>query len=117
VRLQPGTFVAAVGADNETKQELDPALLSTNKVLVDVLEQCAVIGELHHALDAGLMTRRKAHAELGEVIAGVKCGRTSDDEIIVFDSTGMALQDVITAAAVYELAAKDGRGKLIAIGQ
>jgi alanine dehydrogenase len=108
-----GMFIAAVGADNPEKQELEPMILSRNKVVADVVEQCATIGELHHSLDDGLMTRNDVHAELGEVIAGIKPGRTSTDEIIVFDSTGMALQDVVTAAAIYEKAVKDGVGTRI----
>lgn len=112
-----GTFIAAVGADSSEKQELEPALLSRNKIVVDVLEQGASIGELHHALDAGLITRENVHAELGEVIAGVKPGRTSSDEIIIFDSTGMALQDVVTAAAVYEKAVTGGAGTLMNFGR
>jgi alanine dehydrogenase len=108
-----GTFIAAVGSDNPEKQELQPAILKRNKVVADVVEQCATIGELHHALEAGLMTRDDVYAELGEVIAGIKPGRTSPDEIIVFDSTGMALQDVVTAAAVYEKAIQDNVGTRI----
>ena len=108
--VAPGTFIAAVGSDNPEKQELEPVLLSGNKLMADVLEQCATIGELHHALDEGLMTRESAYGELGEVVAGVKPGRTSNDEVIIFDSTGMALQDVVTAAAVYEKAVRDGVG-------
>lgn len=108
--VAPGTFVAAVGADNPEKQEIDPALLAQSVLVVDVLEQCATIGDLHHALVAGAMTRADVRAELGEVIAGQKTGRTSDDEIIVFDSTGTALQDVAAAALVYERAIVTGRG-------
>jgi alanine dehydrogenase len=115
--VAPGTFIAAVGADSSEKQELEPALLSRNKIVVDILEQCASIGELHHALEAGLLTKEDVHAELGEVIAGVKPGRTSSDEIIIFDSTGMALQDVITAAAVYEKALSEGITSLIDFAQ
>lgn len=111
--IVPGMFIAAVGADNPEKQELEPNILSRNKVVADVVEQCATIGELHHALDDALMTRDDVHAELGEVIAGLKPGRTSADEIIVFDSTGMALQDVVAAAAVFEKAIKDGVGARI----
>jgi ornithine cyclodeaminase/alanine dehydrogenase-like protein (mu-crystallin family) len=102
--VSPGTFVAGVGADNEHKHELDPQLLASAKVVVDVLEQCATIGDLHHALESGAMQRADVHAELGEVIAGRRPGRQSSDEIIVFDSTGMALQDVAAAAVVYEAA-------------
>jgi ornithine cyclodeaminase/alanine dehydrogenase len=115
--VAPGTFIAAVGADNPEKQELEPAILSNSKLVVDVLEQGATIGELHHALDAGVMTRDDVYGELGEVIAGLKSGRTSSDEIIIFDSTGMALQDVVSAAAVYEKALTRGTGTLIDFAQ
>lgn len=111
--IAPGTFVAAVGADNEDKQELDPTLLGQSKVVADLVEQCAAIGELHHALDQKVMKRDQVHAELGEVVAGAKPGRTSSDEVIVFDSTGMALQDVVTAALVYEKAKQQGAGTTI----
>ncbi len=106
----PGTFIAAVGADSETKQELDPQLLAHSKVVVDSLAQCAVIGDLKLALQRGLMTMADVHAELGEVLASRKPGRESSDEIIVFDSTGTALQDVAAAAIVYEKAVNTGRG-------
>lgn len=115
--VAPGTFIAAVGADNSDKQELEPALLSRSKVVVDLLEQCATIGELHHAIDAGALTRDEVYGELGEVIAGSKLGRTSADEIIIFDSTGMALQDVVTAVEVYEKAVSEGVGKVINFAQ
>jgi alanine dehydrogenase len=111
--LRPGTFVAAVGADSPDKRELDPRILASAKVVVDVLQQCAEIGELHHALDAGLIRREEVHAELSEVAAGRKPGRTSDEEITVFDSTGTALQDVAAAAAVYENAVRLGRGERV----
>ena len=111
--VRPGTFIAAVGADSETKQELDPALLAQNKTVTDIVEQCASIGELHHAIASDLMTKQDAHAELGEVVAGTKSGRTSPDEIIIFDSTGMALQDVISAATVYMKAVNKGAGRIL----
>jgi len=111
--VAPGTFIAAVGADSAGKQELDPALLASNKVVVDILEQCATIGELHHALEAGLMKKENVHAELGEIVAGKKAGRTSKEEITIFDSTGMALQDAAAAAIVYEKAMQTGKGMTI----
>ena len=79
--VSPGTFIAAVGSDNPEKQELEPALLSGNKLVAEVLEQCATIGELRHALDEGLITRESVYGELGEVVTGIKPGRTSNDEI------------------------------------
>ncbi|MGE5322431.1 MAG: ornithine cyclodeaminase family protein [Actinomycetota bacterium] len=110
--LQPGTFVAGVGADNEHKQELDPLLFgSGNKVVVDVLDQCASIGDLHHAIKAGVTGREGVHAELGEIICGKKAGRLLDEEITIYDSTGMALQDVASAAMAYEKAMMMGKRK------
>jgi len=108
--IKPGTFIAAVGADNEEKQELETGLASKSKLVVDLLEQCAVVGELHHALEAGAMTINDVHAELGEIISGKKPGRMSDEEIIVFDSTGTALQDVVAATIVYKRAIANGTG-------
>jgi len=102
--VSPGAFIAAAGADSEEKQELSADLVAHSKLVTDVTAQCATIGELHHALAAGKMTAAKVHAELAEVVAGVKTGRESTSEITVFDSTGMALQDVAAAAAVYRLA-------------
>jgi alanine dehydrogenase len=102
--VTPGTFIAAVGADNPEKHEIDPALLASATVIADVLEQSASIGDLHHALVGGVMTRSDVHAELGDIVVGRKGPRRSPGEIIVFDSTGMALQDVAVAAVVYQRA-------------
>ena len=109
--VSPGTFLAAVGADSAGKQELDPRIRARAKVVVDSLDQCAEIGDLHHAIAAGLLTRADVHAELAEVIEGTKAGRSSAGEIVVFDSTGTALEDVAAAVAVYEKALKAGRGR------
>lgn len=105
-----GCFVAAVGADSEDKQELAPDLLARGVVVVDVLEQCARIGDLHHALASGAMQRDDVHAELADVVSGRRPGRQSASEITVFDSTGTALEDVAAAALVYERAVDAGRG-------
>jgi alanine dehydrogenase len=115
--VRPGTFIAAVGADHPEKQELDPRLLVSNKVVVDLLDQCATSGELHHALEQALVATADVHAELGEVITGKKPGRTSDEEIIIFDSTGTALQDVAAAAIVYERAMNAGMGVMLNLGE
>jgi len=105
-----GTFIAAVGADSEGKQELDPALVASATLVVDVLAQCAVIGELQHALAAGLLRREDVHAELADVVGGRRPGRTRADEITIFDSSGTALEDVAAAVRVYEKARAAGRG-------
>ena len=102
--LHEGLFIAAVGADSPEKQELEPEILVGAKVVADMLDQCVAVGEIHHAIEKGLMTADQVHAEIGDVIIGKRPGRTLDDEITVFDATGTALQDVATAAAVYEKA-------------
>jgi alanine dehydrogenase len=109
--IKAGAFIAAVGSDNEDKQEIDPVLLSKCKVIADSVDQCATIGELHHALDRNLMKRENVYGELGQVIAGLKEGRENDEEIIIFDSTGTALQDVAASAIVYEKAIKLHKGQ------
>ncbi len=114
--VRPGTFVAAVGADAPDKQELEPALLAAGRLVVDVLEQCAAIGELAHALREGVLTRGDVAAELGQVVAGRRPGRERPDEIVVFDSTGTAIQDVAAAALAYERAVATGRGVPVNLG-
>ena len=102
--VRPGTFVAAVGADSPHKSELQPELLWDACVVADVLDQCAVMGDLHHALAAGTIQLADVHAELSELVAGSKPGRTSDEQVTIFDSTGTALEDVAAAAAIYDKA-------------
>lgn len=102
--VAPGTFIAAVGADNEDKQEIDPKLISSAKVVADSLEQCSKIGDLHHAIARGRMRKEQVYAELAEIVAGQKPGRVSDDEVIVFDSTGVAIEDAVAAAIIFEKA-------------
>jgi alanine dehydrogenase len=111
--VRPGTFIAAVGADSDTKSELDPALMAGAAVVPDLTEQAAFIGDLHHALAAGVMTREDVRGELGGVLSGTACGRRGEDEVVVFDSTGTALQDVAAAAAVYQRALARGVGILL----
>jgi ornithine cyclodeaminase/alanine dehydrogenase-like protein (mu-crystallin family) len=105
----PGTFVAAVGADNDDKQELHTDLVAQSKLVVDIMEQCAEFGELHHALAAGMMTRADVVAELADVVTGASAVFEPED-IIVFDSTGSAIQDVAAAGVIYERAVASGTG-------
>jgi alanine dehydrogenase len=108
--LHPGLFIAAVGADNPQKQELDPSLLRASRVVADILDQAATMGDLHHALDAGVLTLDEVHGELADVICGRVSGRTEDAEVFVFDSTGTALQDVAVASLAFARATKRGAG-------
>ena len=108
--VAPGTFIVAVGADDLHKQEIDPALMASVKVVADHLEQVCPSGDTHHAIARGLMRKEDVYAEFSEVVAGKKSGRTSDGEIIVFDSTGVAIEDAAAAIVVYEKALSAGIG-------
>ena len=103
-RAHPGTFIAAVGADNPEKSEIAPELMRSSTIVTDVTEQARTIGDLHHAPGVSV------HAELGAIVAGIARGRASDDEVIIFDSTGAGFQDAASAAIVYERAREARRG-------
>jgi alanine dehydrogenase len=113
--VRPGTFIAAVGADNHDKSEIAPSLYAACRVTVDSLEQAAEIGDLHHALASGEVERDHVHATLAELITGAKTGRTGTADVTLFDSTGMGLQDVASAAAVYRRALAAGIGQRLSI--
>lgn len=113
--VSPGTFVAAVGADNPNKNEITPSLMAAASVVTDVTDQSATMGDLHHAIAAGSMSRSDVHAELGELLAGDKAGRTSPDEVTIFDSTGTGLQDVAAAAIIYERCGQDPSVRSVAL--
>ena len=102
--LRKGAFVAAVGADSDTKRELASDILTGATVVADIRQQCATIGDLHHAIAEGVMTANDIHGELADVVSGKIRGRSSEEEITVFDSTGTALEDVAAAAWAYERA-------------
>ena len=91
--------------------------MASAAVVADVLEQCAVMGDLHHALAAGVMTRADVRGELADVVTGRVAGRRTEDEITLFDSTGTALEDVAAAALVYEKAVAGGHGRPVDFGQ
>jgi ornithine cyclodeaminase len=102
--LRPGQHITALGSDSPGKQELDAECLARADLLVvDRLTQCAAFGELRHALDAGLLRADRVHAELGEIVAGLKAGRTSAEQITVADLTGVGLQDTAMAGAAWQL--------------
>lgn len=113
---KPGTFIAAVGADAPHKSEIVPGLMAQALVVTDLTAQCAVMGDLHHAVKAGVMRASDVHAELGEIVAGAKPGRTNADQLILFDSTGVAVQDVASAAQIYKRALAAGARTRINLG-
>jgi ornithine cyclodeaminase/alanine dehydrogenase-like protein (mu-crystallin family) len=108
--VRAGSFIAAVGADSQHKSELQPALMARAKVVADVLSQCVAMGDLNHAIAGGAMRAEDVHAELGELVAGVKPGRTNDSEITVFDSIGTAIEDVAAALRIHQRARAEGIG-------
>ncbi|HVF70413.1 MAG TPA: ornithine cyclodeaminase family protein [Chthoniobacterales bacterium] len=112
--IRPGTFIAAVGADDTHKQEIDPALMASAKIVADNLDQACTIGDTHHAIAAGLMGKEDVHADLAQVVAGKKSGRASGEEITIFDSTGIALEDAVAAVVVYEKARASQAGTVFA---
>lgn len=114
--VRPGAFVAGVGADNPDKSELDPGLLVGARIVVDDLEQCAAMGDLHHAIASGRVTKGDVAATLADVAADPTRFESRDDRVTVFDSTGIPLEDVVAAALAYERAERDGVGSRISLG-
>jgi ornithine cyclodeaminase/alanine dehydrogenase-like protein (mu-crystallin family) len=114
--VRPGTFIAAIGADNPAKSEIAPALMARAKIVVDLLPQCLEMGDLHHAVAAGLVSAADVHAELGDIVIGRQPGRTTLEEITLFDSTGTALQDVAAAIRIHERALERGAGTILPLG-
>jgi alanine dehydrogenase len=108
-----GTHINAIGADAPGKEELDPLILKRAKIVVDDYEQACHSGEVNVPLSRGLLRREEIYGELGEIVAGKKRGRESEKEITVFDSTGLAIQDVAVAWAVYKKAEERGVGRKI----
>ncbi|MEW6593110.1 MAG: alanine dehydrogenase [Candidatus Hadarchaeota archaeon] len=109
--ISKGMHINAIGADAPGKQELEPEILLRAKVVVDDIEQAIHGGEVNVPLSKGDISRGNIYADLGEVVTGKKSGRTSDDEITVFDSTGLAVQDIATDWVVYKKAKKLGVGR------
>ena len=114
--LSPGVTVIAVGSDAPDKRELYADVLArADKIVADSIPQCLRLGEIHHAVESGAITKEKIYAELGEITAGLKPGRVSENEIIVCDLTGVGVQDVAAAALVMERATQKGVGQRITI--
>ena len=108
--INPGCHINAMGADAHGKQELATQILLDAKVVIDDWDQACGSGEVNVPLDSGAMRRDHIHAALGEIVAGLQPGRESDDEITVFDSTGLAVQDVALARLIYDEAKSNGAG-------
>ena len=103
--LKPGAHVSGIGANSPTKKELDPSCFEHARVVADSREQViAECGDLREAIEGGTVKADVVYAELGELVAGLKEGRTSAEEITIFKSVGVALQDIAVGAALFEIA-------------
>ena len=103
--VQPGTHITALGSDGPDKQELDVDLLArADRIVADSLVQCLRLGEIHHAVERGLLTAEEVEGELGDVITGKISGREHPEEITVCDLTGVGVQDASIAHLAYQKA-------------
>ncbi len=108
--IQPGTHIAAIGADMPGKQELYADVFTGAKIVNDSINLCLKSGETRNAVEAGIIRPEDIHAEIGEIILGKQPGRESPDEVTIFDTVGMAIQDIVTAAMLYKSACEKGLG-------
>jgi alanine dehydrogenase len=113
--VRSGTFIAAVGADNPEKSEIEPALMKKARVVTDLTEQCSYMGDLHHAIRAGVLETADVHAELGDLVAVRKPGRTTPEEITLFDGSGVGIQDVAASVRAFALARKLNAGRSLSL--
>lgn len=109
--IRPGTHINAIGADAKGKQELEAVLLIDAKIVIDDIEQAAHSGEINVPLSNGVIKAKDIYGTLGEVVNNRKKGRENEEEITIFDSTGLAIQDIICAKLVYEKA-KSGKAQV-----
>lgn len=108
--VSEGTHINAIGADAENKQELEISLIEKSKVIVDEWDQAHHSGEISEAVSKGIIGKEDIGGSLGGVMVGKNEGRTSEDEITIFDTTGLAVQDISTAWLIYEKAKENDVG-------
>lgn len=113
--LKKGAHINAIGADAKGKEELEPLILRKAKVVVDAWEQVSHSGEINVPLRKRLISKKDIYADIGQICAGKKRGRVSPREITVFDSTGLAIQDVAIADLIYKAALKKRTGRWLEI--
>jgi len=111
----PGMHFNCIGADAPGKEELEPEILKRAKIVVDDIEQAVHSGEINVPVSKGILTEHDIWAEIGQVVAGIKPGRENDEEITVFTSTGLAIQDAVTAHLAYKKALEKNVGRTIEI--
>ncbi|MDX1738825.1 MAG: ornithine cyclodeaminase family protein, partial [Alphaproteobacteria bacterium] len=106
--ISPGTHLACMGTDTAGKQEIDPAILSNARVFTDEVAQAISIGECQHAVTQKLISKDDI-CPIGEVINGTSNGRSSSEDVTVFDGTGVGLQDLAVASKCYQIAKESGK--------
>ena len=111
--VRPGTHISAMGSDGAGKQEMAAGVHQKARIVVDRVEQCLKWGDINTSVTAGLITEADIVGELGEVIAGRIEGRTSADQITLFDGTGMGIQDAVVAKTIYDIAEREGLGTAV----
>lgn len=104
--ILPGTHINAVGADAEGKEELEPTIVKMSKVVVDDIRQSVKAGEINVPITKGLYTQHDVYGTLGELVTNQKRGRANESEITIFDSTGVAIEDIAVAHMLYKTAGK-----------
>ncbi|MGQ9587983.1 MAG: alanine dehydrogenase [Thermoplasmata archaeon] len=113
--VKEGTHINCIGADAPGKQEMDPKILKRAYLVIDDWEQASHSGEINVPLSKGELSKDDVNAEIGEIVAGLKPGRQNDEQITVFCSTGLAIQDCLTAKIVYDHALTQKIGKSMQI--
>ncbi|MCB9772599.1 MAG: alanine dehydrogenase [Candidatus Omnitrophica bacterium] len=111
--IKAGTHINAIGADAAGKQEIDPKIFQYAKLVVDDFRQASHSGEINIPCTKGILNSKDVYAQLGQIVCGKKKGRISDREITIFDSTGLAIQDLAIADVVYRAALKRKKGYTI----
>lgn len=111
--IQQGTHINCMGADAPGKQELDPTILVKSKLVIDDWEQSHHGGEINIPFSKGIITQQDVWGDICEIVAGVKAARTSSEELTVFSSTGLAIQDAAAANVAYQNALKEKMGKYV----
>jgi alanine dehydrogenase len=111
--IDKGMHINCIGADAPGKQELDPAILKRSKIVIDDWDQASHSGEINVPLAKGIISKKDIWAEIGEICAGLKQGRMDNEEITIFSSTGLAIQDAVTAELAYKKALEKHIGKFI----
>jgi len=113
--VKDGTHINCIGADAPGKQEMDPRVLKRARLVIDDWEQASHSGEINVPLASGALVKEDVDAEIGEIVAGLKPGRENDEQITVFCSTGLAVQDALTAKIVYDHAITQKVGRSMQI--